>query len=186
MPNQQYPITHWLALAQAGDAEAAQQLFPLLYTWLHRRAAAKLREEGGAPSWTPTDLVNEAWLRLAGGAPTDWQHRGHFFCAAAEAMRRALIDHARARLADKRGGGMLHLSLDPDLASRVPGPEQLVALDGLIERLARRDAETAQIVVLKVFAGLEMSEIAQSLGLSERSVFRKWSAARAWLAAELR
>jgi RNA polymerase sigma factor (TIGR02999 family) len=164
-----------------GDLQARDDLLPIVYRELRRRAAAYLRHERHARTLQPTALVHEAYLRLAGKQPIEWQSRAHFFGMAAQAMRRILVDHARTHRAAKRPGTALQVTLD-DRVGLVPAPEcDLLLLDQALQDLAHRDARQSRIVELRYFAGLSEQEIADVLGLSRATVTRDWQTARAWL-----
>jgi RNA polymerase sigma factor (TIGR02999 family) len=159
-------------------------LLPLVYGELRQLAAAKLAAENPGQTLDATALVHEAWLKLAGGASVEWQGRTHFLRAAATAMRRILVDRARARHAGKRDPGGPRVELPPDPAAPLPD-EQLLALDVALERLARTKPDHARLVELRFFAGLEGDEAAASLGVSPATADRMWRYARAWLQVEL-
>ena len=161
--------------------EILERLAPVVYDELRVLAAAQLRGERPDHSLQPTALVNEAYLRMAGGGQPPWRQRVHFFHAAAEAMRRILIDHARKRARFKRGGGRIKLPLNNALASSWDHPDRFLALDEAIRRLEGQDARSADVVRLRFYAGLSVQETAAALGLSERTVNREWTFARAWL-----
>jgi RNA polymerase sigma factor (TIGR02999 family) len=181
-----HDLTPLLAAASQGDPHAAEQLLPLVYDGLRRLAAEKLAQEPPGQTLQPTALVHEAYLRLVGADPDKhWDSRGHFYAAAAEAMRRILIDNARRKQAHKHGGGWRrHELLEAELAVDSTGPELLV-LDAALSRLAQRDPPLAQLLQLRFFAGLTLEEAAQHLGLSHRTAYRRWAYARAWLRREL-
>jgi RNA polymerase sigma factor (TIGR02999 family) len=164
-----------------GDPQAASQLLPLVYDELRRLAAARLAAEPAGNTLQPTALVHEAYLRLVGTPGGDqWDHRGHFF-AAAEAMRRILIEQARRRATTRHGGAMQRQALDPD-AAPIPEPrEDVLALDEALNRLEAEDPLKARLVKLRYFAGLSLPEAAAALDLSERTAGRHWAYARAWL-----
>lgn len=170
-----------LAAIDHGDARAADRLLPLVYDELRRLAAAHLARERPGHTLDATALVHEAWLRLAEGS---FGSSGHFFRAAAEAMRRVLIDHARQKRAAKRDGGRRFAVAEGDRVV-VPDPETMLAIDEALQRLAEQDAETAELAMLRLFAGLSVEEAGEALGLSRASAFRTWAFARAWLTAEL-
>jgi RNA polymerase sigma factor (TIGR02999 family) len=176
-------VTHLLDAATAGDPGAAAELLPLVYEELRRLAAARLADEKPGQTLQPTALVHEAYLRLVGGGqPQEWNGRGHFFAAAAEAMRRILINRARDRHRLKRGGGRARVALDA-LAEPATAPDDdLLALDDALDRLARCHPQAAELVKLKFFAGLTRHEAAAALSLPPRSADRLWAFARAWLA----
>jgi RNA polymerase sigma factor (TIGR02999 family) len=181
-------VTRLLDAATAGDSAAAAELLPLVYDELRGLAAARMAAETPDHTLQPTALVHEAYLRLVGGGqPRDWGGRGHFFAAAAEAMRRVLIDHARARRADKRGGGRERLALDTvvewvERTHRI----DLVGLDDALGRLKALDPRPARVVELRFFGGCEMGEIAEHLGVSLSTVEKDWRLARAWLHSQLK
>jgi RNA polymerase sigma factor (TIGR02999 family) len=179
-------VTQILSAIEQGDTRAADQLFPLVYDALRELAAAKLAQEAPGQTLQPTALVHEAYLRLVESAAQRWNSRGHFFAAAAEAMRRILVDQARRKRSLKRGGGVqVRQPLDE---ANVMAPEvgkDLVALDEALGRLAARDAEAAELVKLRFFAGLTSTEAAEALGISPRTASRAWTYARAFLLAEL-
>jgi RNA polymerase sigma factor (TIGR02999 family) len=175
-------VTQLLDAMDAGDPKAAAHLLPLVYDELRRLAAVRLAAEPSGNTLQPTALVHEAYLRLVGSpAGNRWDHRGHFFAAAAEAMRRILIDHARRKAAAKHGGAMRRQVLDSDAAPAAEPREDLLALDEALGRLEAADPEKANLVKLRYFAGLSLAEAAAALNLSERTAGRHWAYARAWL-----
>jgi RNA polymerase sigma factor (TIGR02999 family) len=175
-------VTRILSEAESGDPAAAEKLLPLVYDELRRLAAARLGAEPSGNTLQPTALVHEAYLRLVGSPSGDqWDHRGHFFAAAAEAMRRILVDSARRKAAAKHGGGRERLELTPELAAAPETREDLIALDEALDQLAAEDPLKAELVKLRYFAGLTLPEAAAALGLSERTTGRHWAFARAWL-----
>lgn len=178
----QEEVTRLLNAACAGDKQAPQALFELIYDQLRFIARKRLANERSGHTLQTTALVNEACLRLMRPNQSAWDGRRHFFCAAAQAMRQILIDHARARNADKRGGGRAALSITSvaDVVAE-SDPSGFLALDDAILRLERVDSMAAAVVRLRFFAGLEPAEVAQALGISERSVRREWAFARGWL-----
>ncbi len=178
-------VTRLLEAVGAGDPRAAQELLPLVYDQL--RKAAQLQMAGERPEHTlqATALVHEAYLRLVGSCQTTFENRAHFYVAAAEAMRRILIEHARKRARIKRGGDRKRISLSAAYLAQEACPEEIVSVDEAIRRLEKRDRRMAEIVRLRFFAGLSVGETAEALGLSERSVRREWALARAWLHREL-
>jgi RNA polymerase sigma factor (TIGR02999 family) len=183
-------LTQLLNAAAEGDARAAEQLLPLLYDALRTLAAQKLAQEAPGQTLQATALVHEAYLRLVAGAQAapgpSWDSRRHFYAAAAEAMRRILVDRARDKHRLKRGGGWRRLRLDHiDLPVQEP-PECLLALDEALEKLAQEDAVCAELVKLRFFAGLTLQEAASALGIARRSADRYWAFARSWLYEELR
>ncbi len=169
--------------AEAGDVQAANQLLPLVYEELRQLAARKMARENPGQTLQATALVHEAWLRLGGDHQPPWQNRAHFFAAAAEAMRRILIDQARRKSAQRHGGQAERVELDLDSLELAAGmdEEQLLALHEALDALAAHDAEKAQLVKLRFFAGLTLVEAAKVLGLSEPTAKRYWAYARAWL-----
>jgi RNA polymerase sigma factor (TIGR02999 family) len=179
-------LTQLLVAAAAGDPKAAAELLPLVYDELRRLAAARLAGERPGQTLQPTALVHEAYLRLIGGnAEAHWNGRGHYFAAAAEAMRRILVESARGKARAKRGGDWRRVDfeeLDPTTAVT---PDQLVALDDALGRLAALDSLAGQLVKLRYFAGLSLDEAAASLGISTATAYRHWAYARAWLRDEL-
>lgn len=179
-------ITRILSAAESGDPKAAEELLPLVYAELRRLAAHKMAGEAPGQTLQPTALVHEAWLRLTGDASAKFQNRSHFFAAAAEAMRRVLIDNARRKQSQKRGANLERVDLDDvDVAARADDTT-LLLIDDALAKLAREDPPSAELVKLRFFAGLTNEQAAQALGISERTAKRYWTFARAWLYAELR
>jgi RNA polymerase sigma factor (TIGR02999 family) len=179
-------VTQILSAIEQGDPRAADQLFPLVYDALRQLAAAKLADEAPGQTLQPTALVHEAYLRLVETQAQQWNSRGHFFAAAAEAMRRILVDQARRKKSVKHGGGRVREALDE---ANVLAPEvgaDLVALDEALEQLAARDAEAAKLVKLRFFAGLTSAQAAEALGISPRTADRAWTYARTFLLATLK
>ena len=176
-------VTHILSAIEQGDAHAAEQLLPLVYDELRRLAAAQMAREKPGHTLDTTALVHEAWMRLTGGQ--QFESRSHFLRASAEAMRRILIDHARARSADKRGGGWARVEL-ADWHKVGHAPEQVLALSEALDRFAAIDPRKAELVTLRFFGGLSMPEAAGVLGVSLPTAERWWAFARSWLYAELR
>jgi RNA polymerase sigma factor (TIGR02999 family) len=175
-------VTRLLDAAAGGDRKAAADLLPLVYEELRKLAAVRMAAESPDQTLQPTALVHEAYLRLIGPADdARWENRGHFFAAAAEAMRRILVDAARRKAAAKHGSEFDRLELQPDLAAAPETREDLVALDEALNRLAGEDPLKAELVKLRYFAGLSLPEAAAALGLSERTAGRHWAFARAWL-----
>jgi len=175
-------VTDLLSAIDRGDPRAAKELFPLVYNELRQLAAAKLAREPAGHTLQPTALVHEAYLRLIEGDPAqEFNGRGHFFGAASEAMRRILVDMARRKKADKRGGGRERLDLDtlgPAAADRV---DDLLALDDALSSLTTTDAQAAQLVQLRYFGGLTIKEAAAVMNVSSRTADSLWAYARAWL-----
>lgn len=175
-------VTRLLNAVSAGDSKASDKLLERVYGYLHNIARQNMAGERRSHTLQATALVNEAYIRLLGMPDLEWACRGHFYRAAAEAMRRILIDHARARNADKRGGGKAALSITgvADLASEAD-PAGILALDDAILRLERVDAQAAAVVRLRFYAGLSDADVANALAVSERTVRRDWAFARGWL-----
>jgi len=174
-------ITLTLQAAGRGDKQAAEELLPLVYEELRRLAAARMAQEAAGQTLQPTALVHEAWLQLVGAGDRSWQNRAHFFGAAADAMRRILIDKARRKSRLKHGAGQARLNVeDLDLAETTPDDNVLLIDEALI-RLEQEDPEQARIVVLKFFGGLTNQEVAENLGIGERTVDRQWACAKARL-----
>lgn len=179
------PVTRLLEQVAAGEQSATEELLPLVYDELRKLARARLARESRATS-EPTSLVHDAYVRLAGSGETAWQNRAHFFAAAGEAMRRILIERARSRKRQKRGGGQRPITLDERLLNGdEPPTEELLTLDRALERLESHDRTMSEVVKLRYFAGLTVSETAEALDVSVRTVNRRWTAARAWLYREL-
>lgn len=181
-------VTQLLDAIGAGDPRAADQLLPLVYEELRSLAAAKMARERPGQTLQPTALVHEAWLRLAGpDEQKTWNSRGHFLGAAAEAMRRILIERARRRLAAKRGPGVEHVELEEiEIPSPAADDDQLLALDEALDRLAAFDPRKAELVKLRYFVGLSFEEVSLALGIAVPTAKQWWSYARAWLTVELR
>jgi RNA polymerase sigma factor (TIGR02999 family) len=180
-------VTRILLGIEQGDPQAAEQLLPLVYDELRRLAALKLAQEKPGQTLQATALVHEAYLRLVGGDQTrDWDGRGHFFAAAAEAMRRILINRARDKRRQKRGGGLQRVDLDRLLVADQASDEELVAIDDALQELARRNAPCAELVKLRFFTGLTLDEAAAAMGIARRTANRYWAFARAWLFDALR
>jgi RNA polymerase sigma factor (TIGR02999 family) len=175
-------ITRILADLRGADREdALNRLFPAVYAELRAAARAKLRYERPDHTLQATALVHEAYLRLLGGAYPTWNDRQHFFRAAAEAMRRILVEYARGRARVKRGGNPIRVSLSDVDSAAHHDPGEILALDGAIRRLEEQDPKAADVVRLRFFAGLSVEDTAEMLDLSERTVKREWAFARAWL-----
>ena len=178
-------VTRILNAIERGDTKAADELLPLVYEELRLLAAQKLSHEPPGQTLQATALVHEAYLRLVGNEPQDWTGRGHFFAAAAEAMRRVLVDNARRKQARKHGGDRQRLPLEAtDVATRAT-PEEIVALDDALTALAQEDPQAAQIVKLRLFAGLSMDQAAEAIGVSRATAYREWTYARAWLRSQI-
>jgi RNA polymerase sigma factor (TIGR02999 family) len=180
------PLTELLSRASGGDRQATDDLFPLVYRELRQLADRYLSAEHAAQTLQPTALVHEAYLRLVGPADVGWQSRAHFFGAATQAIRRILIDRARARQRHKRGDGGRPLELEAAAGITVEGPSlDLLALDEALQRLAALDARKARIVELRFFGGLSVDETAAMTEVSPATVAREWQFARAWLHREM-
>lgn len=175
-------ITNLLHVWRGGDAGAFEQLIPLVYDELHRMALRYLAGERSHHSLQATGLVNEVCIRLLGWDQARWENREHFFGVSAQMMRRVLVDIARRRRADRRGGGTaMHVALD-DVEVSAPALDlDLVAIDRALERLAIKDSRKARVIELRFFGGLSMEETAETLGVSLRTVHSDWAFARAWL-----
>jgi len=175
-------VTQLLHALDQGDPQAAAALLPLVYDELRCLAAARLAAEPSGNTLQPTALVHEAYLRLVGTPGGDrWDHRGHFFAAAAEAMRRILVDAARRKRTEKHGGHRRRVGLPDVPAKPAVADEQLLALDAALTRLAAEDPVAARVVELRHFAGLSIEDAAATLGLSRATAYRHWTYARAWL-----
>ncbi len=178
-------VTHLLDRLQQGEAKAAEELLPLVYDELRELAAYRMAREPAGHTLQPTALVHEAWLRLVGSGSGSWDHRGHFFAAAAESMRRILIERARKRLAAKRGGGAIAVELE---AIEIPVPdtdENLLLVHEALQRLAAVHPQKAELVKLRYFVGLTFEESAAALGIAVPTAKQWWAYARAWLRVEI-
>jgi RNA polymerase sigma factor (TIGR02999 family) len=179
-------ITQILEASGRGESRASAELLPLVYDELRRHASNRMARESAAQTLQPTALVHEAWLRLFGNGEQRWQNRAHFFGAAAEAMRRILIEKARGRSRLKRGGDQVHIDIDQvELAATMP-EDKVLLIDDALERLQTQDPEKARVVVLKFFGGLTNQEVAESMNLTERTIERHWAYAKAWLFQSIR
>jgi RNA polymerase sigma factor (TIGR02999 family) len=179
-------VTRILSGIEAGEPHAAEQLLPLVYGELRKLAAHKLAQEKPGQTLEATALVHEAYVRLVDVSHAQhWSSRGHFFAAAAEAMRRILIEQARRKQTEKHGGDRVRVDLPADLAGPDAPANDLLALDEALSRLEGHDADAAQLVKLRFFAGLSHQEAAQSLGISRGAADRLWALARAWLLRQL-
>jgi RNA polymerase sigma factor (TIGR02999 family) len=180
-------VTRILSAIDQGDPHAAEQLLPLVYDELRKLAAQKLAHETPGQTLQPTALVHEAYLRLvAADRPQQWDGRKHFLAAAAEAMRRILVDNARRKQSVKRGGGLVRHDLDDVEVSSPQVGEDVLALDEALERLAQTEKQAADLVKLRYFAGLTGKEAADILGISERTADRLWAFGRSWLMKDIR
>lgn len=178
-------VASLVAGAQGGSQDNVNELMQLLYGELRRLAASYLRHERAGHTLQPTALVNEAYLRLLEQDGIEWKDKSHFMAIAAQAMRRVLVDHARRGQAAKRGGLPAKLSLEEVIVYSQEQAGDLIALDDLMERLSRIDAQQGRVVELRVFGGLTVKETAEALGISPATVKRDWSMAKAWLAREM-
>jgi len=178
-------VTRILEAAQNGDPTAAEQLLPLVYEELRRLAAHKMANEAAGQTLQPTALVHEAWLRLVGNQEQQWNGRAHFFGAAAEAMRRILIENARRKGAQRHGGGQVKLDIQEIEIATAPKDDELLALSDALEKFAVRDKQKAELVKLRYFVGLTTEEAAQVLGISVPTADRWWNFSRAWLYEEI-
>jgi RNA polymerase sigma factor (TIGR02999 family) len=179
-------VTRILSAIEQGDPLAAEQLLPVVYDELRKLAATKLAQENPGQTLQATALVHEAYVRLVDvDQAQQWDSRGHFFAAAAEAMRRILVDHARQKGSAKRGGTFKRVNIDAvDVATKAT-PGQLIAIDDALAKLAREDPSAAKLVELRYFAGLTVDEAGKALGISTATAYRHWNYARAWLHGEL-
>ena len=174
-------VTRILTDIERGDAQASEELLPLVYNELRRMAAHKMACEPAGHTLQPTALVHEAWLKLVDSPSQSWQNRAHFFGAAAEAMRRILIGRARRKQTQRRGAGAAHLDADEiEIASPAPD-DQLLALNEALNRFATLEPQQAELVKLRYFVGLKIDEAAEVLGISQATTKRWWAYARAWL-----
>ena len=179
-------VTRILERAQQGDRQAAEELLPLVYEELRTLAAQRMAREAVGQTLQPTALVHEAWLKLTGSEGQHWNGRGHFFGAAAEAMRRILIDRARRRKRERHGHGLQRIDLDQIDVAIATDDETLLRLDEALGRLAAEDPQKARLVELRFFGGLAIPEAAEALGISPATAKRHWAYARAWLFGEMR
>ena len=179
-------VTELLLAWNRGKAGALDALIPLVTDELHKIARAFMRDERPNHTLQPTALINECYLRLVDRNEVSWRDRDHFYAFAAKNMRRILVDHARARQAEKRGGGLEPLTLEGALGSTTPRPVDLIAVDDALRRLTRQDPRLGKLVELRIFGGLSIQEAAEVLQIGSATVSRDWARARAWLGRELR
>lgn len=184
-PLKQHEITELLAEWTGGNQRALDQLYPLVYQELRRLARAYMRREAKGHTLQTTALINEAYVRMVDQKNVRWQNRSHFFAISAQIMRRILVDHARRYLHAKRGGGAQRVSLDEVMIVAKERSEEVLMLDEALANLAKLDRRRSQVVELRYFAGLDNSEIASVLNISENTVMRDWNLARAWLYQQL-
>jgi RNA polymerase sigma factor (TIGR02999 family) len=178
-------ITLILDAISRGESQASDKLLPLVYNELRSLATARMLRESAGHTLQPTALVHEAWLRLVGDGDKNWKSRAYFFAAAAEAMRRILVEHARRKARLKHGGGQERLNIEElDVADSAPD-EKILLVDEALEQLERSNPERARVVVMKFFGGMTNKEVADTLGIGERSVDRHWVCAKAWLFQQL-
>ena len=179
-------LTQVLQAIRRGDGQASSELLPLVYHELRQLALARMAQESAGQTLQATALVHEAWLRMVGAGDRTWQNRAHFFGAAAEAMRRILVENARRKSRLKRGGGQARVDIDAiDVAAASPD-EKVLLMDEALEQLQAQDPEKARIVVMKFFGGMTNQEVAENLGVTERTVERQWAYAKAWLFQKIR
>jgi len=179
-------VTRILTAIEEGDAKASEELLPLVYQELRRLAARELSHEKPGQTLQATALVHEAYIRLVGSGDQQWNSRGHFFAAAAEAMRRILVDNARRKQRAKHGGDRERIALDDAVSQTSTASDDLIAVDEALEHLAAHDRVKADLVKLRYFAGLSVEQAAMSLGISRRVADRYWKYARVWLLREIR
>jgi RNA polymerase sigma factor (TIGR02999 family) len=179
-------VTQLLGSIEQGDPKAAEELLPLVYEELRRLAAIKMANEAAGQTLQPTALVHEAWLRLVQSRDQTWKGRGHFFAAAAEAMRRILIDKARSKNRVRHGQGLSRVNIDQVDVAVGSDDETLIRVDAALEKLAQEDPVKAELLKLRFFVGLTIAEAGQTLGLSESTSKRYWAYSRAWLYNELK
>jgi RNA polymerase sigma factor (TIGR02999 family) len=186
MPEPDGTVTLLLTQVRDGNQEAANRLIPLIYKELRQMAGACMRGERPGHTLQATALVNEAYMRMVGGHPVEWQNRAHFFAIAAHTMREVLLDYARRARAAKRGGhDAQRVELDEEFSSAPDKLEEVIAIDEALERLAQIDARQSRIVELRFFAGLNVEEAGEVMGVSPKTIKREWRSAKAWLHREM-
>jgi RNA polymerase sigma factor (TIGR02999 family) len=186
MPEPDGTVTLLLTQVRDGNQEAANQLIPLIYKELRQMAGACMRGERPGHTLQATALVNEAYMRMVGGHPVEWQNRAHFFAIAAHTMREVLLDYARRFRAEKRGGSdARRVELDEEFPVASDRLEEVIAIDEALERLARIDPRQSRIVELRFFAGLSVEEAGEVMGVSAKTIKREWRSAKAWLHREM-
>jgi RNA polymerase sigma factor (TIGR02999 family) len=179
-------VTLILQAVRRGDGQAAEELLPMVYNELRRLAAARMAQESAGQKLQATALVHEAWLRMVGDGDRSWQNRAHFFGAAAEAMRRILIENVRQKSRLKRGGGQVRLNIEElEMAATTPD-NKILLIDEALARLQVEVPQMARVVMMKYFGGMTNQEAAESLGVTERTVERQWAYAKAWLFRDIR
>jgi RNA polymerase sigma factor (TIGR02999 family) len=178
-------VTQILERVEHGDPKAAEELLPLVYDELRKLAAHRMAKEAPGQTLQPTALVHEAWIKLVGPGTQAWSGRGHFFGAAAEAMRRILIDRARKRKRERHGHGLQRIDLDQVDVAATADDDMLLRVSEALDKLAAEAPDKAQLVKLRYFAGLPIPDAAEALGISPATAKRRWTFARAWLFAEL-
>jgi len=176
-----HDITQLLQSTDLSDPAASEQILPLVYQELRRHASLRMSRELGGQTLQATALVHEAWMRLSNDGSRQWQNRGHFFAAAAESMRRILIEKARRRSRIKHGGGLARVNIDDVEVASAESTDKLLKLDEALELLKRDNPERGQVVVLKFYLGLSDEEAAATLGVSVRTIARHWAYSKAWL-----
>lgn len=179
-------VTRILTAIEQGDPQAADKLLPLVYEELRKLAAHRMANEAAAQTLQPTSLVHEAWLRLVGNQNPKFANRAHFFAAAAEAMRRILIDNARRKRAVRHGGGQQRVDLEKVDLAGASADDQLLAVNDALDKLAAQSKSEAELVKLRYFVGMTLEEAADALGISARTADNYWAHARAWLFHELK
>jgi RNA polymerase sigma factor (TIGR02999 family) len=182
----QHEVTRILQSNQEPAGAASQELLPLVYKQLRELAAWRMAREMEGQTLQPTALVHEAWLRLQSDVSPVWRNRAHFFGAASEAMRRILIERARRKLRFKRGNGAVHVSIENVDVAQTQPDERILLIDEALARLKAADPELARIVTLKFFGGLTNDEVAKTMGVTERTIYNKWSFAKVWLLKSIR
>lgn len=179
-------VTRILEAIQKGDPQAPEQLLPLVYDELRKLASHRMAGESAGHTLQATALVHEAWLRLVGSSEDGFENRAHFFAAAAEAMRRILVDHARRKQSLKRGSGVIHQEFDESAIMLSAPPDELLAIHEALDTLAQEDPSAAELVKLRYFVGMTMEEAASAMSMAPRSAERLWTYARVWLKREIR
>jgi RNA polymerase sigma factor (TIGR02999 family) len=174
-------ITQVLQAIGRGEGHASEELLPLVYEELRRLAASRMAHEQPGQTLQATAMVHEVWLRLVSSGDRNWQNRAHFFGAAAEAMRRILIENARRKSALKRGGGLARVDLEGLQVAAATPDDKILLINEALEKLQTEDPERARVVVMKFFGGLTNQEVAEALGVTERTIERQWAFAKAWM-----